>query len=253
MKNAILLILSFVLFTLTFQAKAENRIKVAVIDTGIYPHMEKMDFMCKNGVQDFTHTSPYDNHGHGSNIVGIIAEGMNSKTHCIISLKFYDKGQRSGQQMTQSMINAFRYTLLDTKIRYINISGGGPAPSDREKNIVKRILTRGIKLIAAAGNESSNLDTEKGKYYPASYRDELKYPNFYVVKSRHSSSNYGSIVTDTFSGINVKPKISGVQAMTGTSQATAQKTASLLKNVVLYKGSKNARKQTSNRRVRACR
>lgn len=242
-----------------FTAKAENRIKIAVIDTGVYKKMEKLPFMCNEKQVNFTSDVPYDVHGHGSNVAGIIGESLNPKTHCIVSIKFYDE-KSSGVGNFVASNRALSYILRDQKIRYVNLSMGGPSSSEfktlsnQEKSFIKRILIRGITIIAAAGNESSSLDTLKGKYYPASYRDEFKYSNFYVVKSKHSSTNYGSIVTDTFSGINVGPKtLPYVPKMTGSSQATAQKTAQLLKNVVLLYRSKDDRKQTGDRAVRACR
>lgn len=247
------LLITFLLLIST-TCLAESRIKVAVVDTGIYRFMQKMDFMCKDSPKSFIDNDPYDNHGHGSNIVGIIGESLNAKTHCIVSLKFYDTGRQNGQAHLNASIKAMRYILSDIKIRYVNFSMGGSEPSILEKNYIKRMLTRGMTITAAAGNESSNLDTKNGKYYPASYRDEFKNSNFYVIASSLSSSNYGSIVTDTLSGRNIKPDIVGVKAMSGTSQAAAQKMAKILKNVVLIDRRKDDRtKSTSNRRVRACR
>lgn len=236
-----------------FAAKAENRIKVAVIDTGVYKKMEKLPFMCKQDQINFTSDVNYDVHGHGSNIVGIIGESIDTKTHCIVSIKFYNE-KASGAANLKGSIDALKYVLEDTKIRYVNVSMGGPAPSLLEKSLIKRMLTRGITIVAAAGNERSNLNNPKNKYYPASYRDEFNHSNFCVVKSMHKSTNYGSVVTDTFSGINVGVKsLPYVPVMTGSSQATAQKTAQLLKNVVLLYRSNHDRKQTSDREVRACR
>lgn len=217
--------------------------------------------MCKGKQINFTKMKSYDTHGHGSNIVGIIGESLNPKTHCVLSIKGLDPKANSGDVM-ESIFKSYRYVLSDTSIRYLNLSLGGIEFSAIEKNLIKRMLVRGIKVIVAAGNERQDLDkcyirrNRKicNKYYPASYREEFKFDNFYVVKSRASSTNYGKVVTDTFSGVNIGPKyLSYVPKMTGTSQATAQKTAQLLKNVVLIDRSYNDRKQTSDRKVRACR
>ena len=249
-----------------FSAKSEDRVKIAVIDTGVYRTMEKLPFMCKQKQVNFTNTVNFDTHGHGSNIAGIIGESLNTKTHCILPVKFYSQ-KSSGDVNLENFIKSLQYVIKDIGIRYVNLSMGGPDADIREKNLIKRLLTRGVTVVAAAGNESQNLDSCKkvilpqtviircNKFYPASYRDDFKYPNFFVVKSQAPSSNYGSVVTDSFRGIKVGPKsLPYVPKMTGTSQAAAQKTAQLLKNVVLlYRSINDRTKQTGDRRIRTCR
>lgn len=212
--------------------------------------MQGMEFMCKEKPKSFINKDPYDSHGHGSNIIGIIGRSINPKTHCIVSLKFYHQGVESGEAHLKASIKALKHVIKDKKIRYLNLSMGGPEADGTERLYIKRILIRGVVIVAAAGNEKDNLDTKEGKYYPASYRDSFKFSNFYVVKSLLSNSNYGNIVTDTFSGINVRPKpgILGVRPMSGTSQAAAQKMAEILKNVVLYSTGDVNGQQKANKR-----
>lgn len=237
--------LSLIITILFFaNCKAENRIKVAVIDTGISREMAKKNFICKGGLLDFTQTHPYDTNGHGTNIVEIISENINPKTHCIVSLKFY-LSTSSGSKNLSNSLNALRAVAEDYSIKYLNLSLGGPEPDIIERNILRSILARGVIVTAAAGNERDNLDG-KEKYYPASYRETLKYKNFYVVKSRLYSSNYGSVVTDTYEGCNRKSYLSDVtiKPLCGTSQASAQKMSDILKSLVLYRtGDINGKKR----------
>jgi len=229
MKNIILLIL-FILPLTTF---AENRIKIAVIDTGVSHLMSQEKFMCKGKPVSTAHNSPYDDHGHGTNVIGIIGQEIDPKTHCIVSIKFYNK-LHSNVQTVKSTVKALKLVLADRSIRYLNLSLGGGQSYSIEKKYIRRLLIRGVTITAAAGNEGKSLDTEQGKYYPASYRETLKFPNFRVVGSKLPSSNYGKIVTDVRSGDRVKPNFWYARRLSGTSQAAAQKMAEIIRNVVLY-------------------
>lgn len=240
-------IITLFLLTLPLTTFSESRIKVAVIDTGVHVFMANEDFMCDEKPVSYSGNSPYDTHGHGTNIIGIISEGINPKTHCIVSINFY-KQEASGEQSLKAIVKSLKHVYNDHSIRYLNLSLGGPTPSNVEKLYIKRLLLRGVTIVAAAGNDGQNLDIPRNNYYPASYKETLNYSNFYVVKSLSHTSNYGKIVTDTFSGINVKPKFWYSKRMTGTSQATAQKMSSILKNVVLYKTGDVDEQHKSDRR-----
>lgn len=215
---------------LSFNILADSRKKVVVLDTGIYRHMAKKPYMCKN-MQFFTNNKGiYDENGHGSNVVGIISESINVKTHCIVSINLYNKDKDGGNM--EDVLKAYRLALSLKNVKIVNLSIGGRLVSKTEGRYIERFLNRGIKVVAAAGNSGKSLD-EEIDFYPASFRKKNKHKNFYVVGSRYKFSNYGSFVTDYFPGKNVRPNIPGVRSMTGTSQSTAQKTASLLKNMVI--------------------
>lgn len=220
----------------------DDRIRIAVIDTGILQHMATMPYMCKDGFKSIPGISPEDKNGHGSNIVGIISKTVNPLTHCVVSINFYSQHGTATQKL-QNLIQALKMVVSDKRIKYLNLSLGGPVPDTEERIYIKKILDMGIIVVAAAGNNGENLDKKLNTYYPASYRHEFKYNNFYVVGSLLMSTNYGSIVTDILSGTNVDPKIPGVPVLSGTSQAAAQKMQKILKNVVLVSKEKNNAKQ----------
>ena len=62
----------------SFSALAENRQKIVVIDTGVSFRQSFKPYMCKNGLHS-TYGHWGDNHGHGSNVIGLIAEKINPK------------------------------------------------------------------------------------------------------------------------------------------------------------------------------
>tara|TARA_Y100000780_G_scaffold226709_1_gene241225 strand:- start:50938 stop:51960 length:1023 start_codon:yes stop_codon:yes gene_type:complete len=215
---------------------------VAVVDTGIQynhpflanniyvsegkvgPENYGVDFSKKNEKKDEKNskTKPIDTHGHGTHVAGIIKSVFPEVK--LMALKYYNP-QASGQDNLNSTIKALEYAV-DQNVDIINYSGGGPEPSDKELEILKKAEAKGILIIAAAGNEKSNIDIEQNKYYPASYG----LSNIITVGAHNekneiiSSSNYGSKSVDIAApGHRIKSAIHGNGSgyMTGTSQATA--------------------------------
>lgn len=214
----------------------KKNITVAVIDTGIDP---AHPFLIKNlyvpgsstttnnfGV-DFSKnrmskTKPVDTHGHGTHVSGIIRSVYPDVK--ILALKYYN-AKASGQDNLDSTIEALRYAV-NSGVSVINYSGGGPQPSLEELRILKLAIKKDILIIAAAGNEESNIDNKKNAYYPASYNLE----NIVTVTAHDyraqmlPSSNFGRKTVDISApGKRIRSSYPGGKSgfLTGTSQATA--------------------------------
>ena len=206
------LVTMMLLFTMTSWAK----IKVAVIDTGL--NKDYKYELC--GIKDFTGTDVFDNHGHSTNISGIIHKQAKGSDYCQIILKFFDK--KSEISRTKAVNDALRFAI-DQKSDIINISLGGSEPNKREKSLIIEALNKGITIVAAAGNEGQ----EGCNYYPACYDSRI-----IVVGSsnqngvRLDSSNYSSKVDAYMDGYEVKAD--GI-THSGTSQSTAKMTGILVK------------------------
>jgi subtilisin family serine protease len=211
-------------------------IVVAVIDTGIDP---SHPFLSKNLVVtsgkpsiknygiDFSKRKinkkqPYDEHGHGTHVSGIIKSVYPNVK--LLSLKYYNP-KASGQDNLNSTIEALRYAV-NQNVDIINYSGGGPEPALEELKILKEAERKGILIVAAAGNEESNIDVRSNAYYPASYG--LK--NIITVTAHDknlqmlNSSNWGKKSVDiTAPGYRIRSALPKGRAgyLTGTSQATA--------------------------------
>lgn len=218
-------IMLFALLLTISIASAEDRVKIAIIDSGVRYSQSTQPYMCKDGITSTVGTSPYDNHGHGSNIISIISPSINPKTHCIHSYKVW-YNNISGTDSINGVVEALRMISMDEKVKYVNISMVGKEPNYRERMLVRLILSKGVTITTSAGNEGANL-TKNCNFFPACYRETIKNNKFYVVKSKLKSSNYGSVITDEYSGDKV-----GTPVMSGTSQASAQKMADILKSVV---------------------
>lgn len=214
----------------------KQEVVVAVIDTGIDPAHPFLKDNLKGAKgsasssdygMDFSKSAvnehqPIDQHGHGTHVSGIIKSVFPDVK--ILSLKYYNP-RASGQDNLDSTIKALRYAV-EANVDIINYSGGGPEPAIEELRILKEAERKGILVVAAAGNEESNIDIKKNAYYPASYG----LSNIITVtahdQSLHmlSSSNYGANSVDISApGYRIKSALPGGRSgfLTGTSQATA--------------------------------
>lgn len=216
----------------------KQEVVVAVIDTGIdfsHPFLKENIYVVSGkitkdnfgvdfsqGNSFFLKKNPTDEHGHGTHISGIIKSVYPEVK--LLSLKYYNP-KSTGQQNLDATIQALKYAITQG-VDIINYSGGGPEASVEELRVLKEAERKGILVVAAAGNERSNIDDKRHAYYPASYG--LK--NIITVASHDDSlniipsSNYGYNSVDVAApGHRIRSTIPSSAAgyMTGTSQATA--------------------------------
>lgn len=212
-----------------------KNVTVAVVDTGIqfnHPFLKDNLIASKGALNkanygvDFSTksptTAPTDSHGHGTHVAGIVKSIFPEVK--ILALKYYNP-KASGQANLESTIKALEYAV-DQNVDIINYSGGGPEASTAELAVLKKAEKKGILVIAAAGNERSNIDRKKNAYFPASYG----LSNIITVGAHDegnkliSASNWGAKSVDIAApGYRIKSAIpnNGAGYMTGTSQATA--------------------------------
>lgn len=213
----------------------EKTTVVAIIDTGFnYPTVSEGVKLCKYGHRNFTELPdsrkieglkaevPVDNHGHGTNIAGLIQKYAGNANFCMVILKYYDPKVIDSNNM-KNTIKAIQYATA-IGANYINYSGGGTDFSPEERNAVKKFLDKGGKFVAAAGNERSDL--KKRGYYPA--MDDTRVIR---VGSRKPSgeiesySNYGEPITRWEYGTDA---VGFGVTMSGTSQAAAIATGKII-------------------------
>ena len=141
-------------------------IGVAILDTGIYPHIDFDSRIC--AFADFiAHKKvPYDDNGHGTCVAGILAgsgrasmgkyKGMAPGSR-ISALKVLD---RFGNGNKEDVLQAFRWILQNReryRIRIVNISVGTTYRTRNEQDVlvqgVERLWDEGLVVVAAAGNQ----------------------------------------------------------------------------------------------------
>lgn len=229
-------LISMILFnsahTIELNSNVENRVKVAVIDTGLNLKDSRFkDVLCKDGHKDFTDTVIDDRHGHGTHVAGLIKMNASSDKYCLLILKYW-KDDSNPFINTSRSITAWKYAI-DQGAKIINYSSGGDIFSKLEYTLIES--NPDVLFIVAAGNDNEMLNSFY-KYYPASYN----LPNIIVVGSvddkgnKANFSNYGKRVNFVDRGVDVKSYNigDGFIRMSGTSMSTAIVTGKFINKYV---------------------
>ena len=218
---------------------------VAVIDTGVdYTHTELADQMwdgtacvdengdalgnCIHGY-DFEYddldpkaTSTDSTGSHGTHVSGIIAASNNDANIVGIAPGAKIMALRFALD-TASEVRAIDFAIQNGA-KIINASYGGSSFSQSEFDAIERFQNAGGLFIAAAGNDSHNLDTNPTNAYPAEY----DLPSIISVAATDQDdlrawySNYGSTTVDLAApGDNIRSLIpvEGYGYKSGTSMA----------------------------------
>jgi thermitase len=237
--------------------KGSKAVRIAVIDTGIdYNHPDLKDNIWTNpneipnngidddgnGFIDDVHgynfanntSDPMDGNGHGSHCSGTIGAVHNNKTGVsgvmadvsIMAVKFLSD---DGSGTLEAAVKAIDYaTMMNVDI--MSNSWGGGGRSEALYEAIQRASDKGIIFTAAAGNSSSNNDTNPS--YPASYEN----PNIISVaaltaqNTLASFSSYGrNTVHIAAPGHNILSTVNGgkYDVYSGTSMATPHVTGVL--------------------------
>jgi subtilisin family serine protease len=201
--------------------RGASTVVVAVLDTGVdasHPDLAGATVPGRDLVDD--DADPADDAGHGTAVAGIIAARTNNHEGqagmcwvcSIMPVKVLDS-RGSGKTST---IAAGIVWAVDRRARVINMSLGGPAGSMAMQAAVEYAATKGVLVVAAAGNSGS--DTP---FYPAAYTGVLSVGGTTSSDTRYSWSSYGSWVLLTAPGCNTAPDLGGGYVeFCGTSSAT---------------------------------
>lgn len=175
---------------------------VAVIDTGV-AYEDYGQFKLARDLKGQAFTKPYnfvdrnehanDDHGHGTHVAGTIAQATNNNegvtgvafNSTIMPLKVLSA---MGSGSTQDIADAIRYAA-DNGANVINMSLGGPFPSRVMGEACKYAYEKGVTIICAAGNESSD---DVG--YPAGYDECIAVSATDTNDELSWYSNYGAKV-----------------------------------------------------------
>ncbi|WP_170289678.1 S8 family peptidase [Cytobacillus depressus] len=213
----------------------KNKVRIAVIDQGIdmdHPELKGKLLPSYNavnpmsaGMADF----------HGTHVAGIIASekgngiggyGINPNAE-ILPIDVFDRSYwASDYALAQGILHA-----IEKKAKVINLSLGGPYPSQLIKDAVKKAVDQGIVVVAAAGNTG-----DETLSYPASFEGVISVGNIDEKKKRAFDSSYGPAIDLVAPGENIYNAIyefekkSSFRKMSGTSMASpiVAGTASLL-------------------------
>jgi len=167
---------------------------------------------------------PTDDNGHGTHVAGTIGAvgdnqigivGVNWRVE-IMALKFLG---RDGSGYLSDALETIEYILTmkqrGVNIRVVNASWGSDTYSRSLEEAIARLKRAGILVIAAAGNQSTNV-----KQYPAAYEDVLSVAAVDETGDLAYFSNYGDWVDIAAPGYGILSTVpGGYKSASGTSMA----------------------------------
>lgn len=167
-------------------------VTVAVIDTGVsrVPDLKQTEFVeGYDFVNDRTDAS--DDNGHGTHVAGTIAQSTNNKYGVagiaynakIMPLKVLSG---SGGGTVADIAEAIRFAA-DHDADVINLSLGGGGESQVMKEAIDYADSKGVVIIAAAGNANQNAAS-----YPARYPKVVSVSALDSAGQKAPYSNYGA-------------------------------------------------------------
>ena len=203
--------------------EAANRgaiVPVAVLDTGIDAGHPDLAGVVGAGIDIVNgDADAMDDHGHGTAAAGVIAaRGDNAlggagicRTCSLLPVKVLD---RSGAGTT-SMVAEGIVWAADHGARVINLSLGTPTPTQSIRDAVAYASSRGVILVAAAGNEGTS-----DPIYPAADAGVVSVAATMPDDALYEWSNRGAWVRLAAPGCNVAPGLgSEFVSFCGTSSA----------------------------------
>jgi subtilisin family serine protease len=184
-------------------------IVVAVIDSGVYgehPDLKSKLVQGWNFVQPNEDTS--DVLGHGTAVAGTVAAATNNGIGIagvnwasrVMPLVVVDASDFAAYS---DIASAIRFAA-DRGVRIINISIGGPNPSDALQSAVDYAWSRGAVIFASAMNESTS-----SRYYPAACNHVVAVSATDANDHLASFSNFGGWITLAAPGTNILTTMNG--------------------------------------------
>lgn len=155
---------------LVWASYTADRVKVAVVDTGINTSHPDLFGNLKGGMSAVSYTRSYnDDNGHGSHVAGIIAAMNNSigvigvaPAADLYAVKVLD---RNGSGYLSDIIEGLQWVVAN-HINVVNMSLGTSSYSASFDSAVRQTIASGVVVLAAAGNSGPSANTVM---YPAKF------------------------------------------------------------------------------------
>ncbi|MCS1352535.1 S8 family peptidase [Mechercharimyces sp. CAU 1602] len=183
--------------------KGSSDTVVAVIDTGVqsdHPDLSGKVIEGYDFVDDDNDAS--DEQGHGTHVAGTIGAATNNGIGVagvapevqIMPVRVLDA---NGSGTNESVANGITYAA-DNGAQVINLSLGGPQSSQVIEDAVEYAVSKGVLVVAAAGNESTSSPS-----YPAYYEGALSVAAVDANDTIADFSNYGDWVDVAAPGVDI--------------------------------------------------
>ena len=191
-----------------FEAKhpSAQSIAVGILDTGIddqHPDLEGVGIA-------YSHpgTRAEDIVGHGTHVAGIIAAEANNAagiagvSSCELHVwkVFRDKPYQGEFYVDPDLFNDSLRKAAESGVAAVNMSLGGTRESATEAILIRRLIQRGIAVVAAMGNEYEDGNPVE---YPAAYDNVLAVGAVAETRERSYFSNTGDHIGIVAPGSNI--------------------------------------------------
>ena len=197
-------------------------VTIAIVDTGVVCSHPDLSGKCVPGY-DFVNndSDPRDDHGHGTHVAGIAAAMTNNGVG--IAGVGYDarimpmKALGASGNGSHSAIASAITWATDRGAHVINMSLGAYFTSSTLRDAVAYAISRGVSVVAAAGNDNSS-----NPNYPSSYPDVIGVAATTQSDTKASFSNYGQNIDVAAPGVGILSSVmsGSYQAWSGTSMAS---------------------------------
>jgi thermitase len=179
-----------------------SAVTIAIIDSGVdLSHPELAPKLLPG--YDFVNGDaiPQDDNGHGTHVAGIAAAASNNG----LGMSGVSWGARILPVKVLNASNSGYYAdvakgivwATDQGAQVINLSLGGGSPSETLENAVNYAASRGVALVAAAGNTGGSI------LYPARYPSVIAVANTNAANQRVASSAFGPQINLSAPGANI--------------------------------------------------
>jgi subtilisin family serine protease len=215
---------------------AAASVVVAVLDTGVNQHEDLIGRLLPgyNALDGTANVS--DSHNHGTHVAGIIAANSSNDlgvagvatNAVILPVKVLgDDGVGTTSSVAAGLIWA-----TDNGARIANLSLAGPGETLVLRQAVEYATSRGVLVVAGAGNDGVDSPT----MYPAAYSDVIAVAACDESRNVAAFSSRGSWVDVTAPGVAIASTVgtTGYSYMSGTSMATPHVAAQAAVLVGLY-------------------
>jgi thermitase len=196
-------------------------INIAILDTGVdLDHPDLADKIVSN--MNFSSSPTVDDvHGHGTHVAGIAAAMTDNGvgvaglgySSTIMNVKVLgDTGSGAYSSIASGIVWA-----VDNGAEVINMSLGGSSPSSTVENAINYAWSKGVVVVAAAGNYGNTVPL-----YPAYYTNCIAVAATDSLDRLASWSNYGEWVDVAAPGVGIYAtlKDNGYGYKSGTSMAS---------------------------------
>jgi len=164
---------------------------VAVLDTGIVLNHPDFQGQIYSTITYIGTTGATDYMGHGTHVAGIIAARSNGQygvgvatNSKILAVKVLDD---DGIGTSDSLVRGLLYvSTCSAKPKVVNLSLGSTYYSEIENTAIQTVYQKGIAIIAAKGNDSTDEPN-----YPSDYQNVFSVGSVTSSDVKSSFSNYG--------------------------------------------------------------